>query len=146
MPVLYEIDSNVGVALMGMECMRCGSVFAMTKSKYSRCNDDKEEWYCPNGHRSTFGQTTVSKLEEKLALERRKSDTLQMDLKYSEDQVRSQKAAKTRLKNRIANGVCPCCNRSFQNLHRHMKSKHPDFSEKPIIKTKKKRGRPAKRY
>lgn len=35
-------------------------------------------------------------------------------------------AAKARRKlKRVQNGVCPCCNRSFWNLERHMKSKHP---------------------
>jgi Fe-S oxidoreductase len=47
--------------------------------------------------------------------------------------ARAQKAAKTRIKNdrdriktRVANGVCPHCNRTFQNLARHMASQHPD--------------------
>lgn len=31
------------------------------------------------------------------------------------------------MKNRVANGVCPCCNRHFENLERHMKGQHPDF-------------------
>lgn len=30
---------------------------------------------------------------------------------------------------RVKNGVCPCCNRSFQNLKRHMNTKHPNWSE-----------------
>jgi hypothetical protein len=29
----------------------------------------------------------------------------------------------------VANGVCPCCNRTFQNLARHMAGKHPDYEE-----------------
>lgn len=29
---------------------------------------------------------------------------------------------------RIRNGVCPCCNRSFKDVHRHMKSQHPEFN------------------
>jgi hypothetical protein len=24
-------------------------------------------------------------------------------------------------------GVCPCCNRTFQQLARHMKAKHPGY-------------------
>ena len=35
----------------------------------------------------------------------------------------------TRLKNRAANGVCPCCTRHFQNLQAHMAKKHPDYTE-----------------
>ncbi len=30
---------------------------------------------------------------------------------------------------RIVSGVCPCCNRTFQNLARHIAGQHPDFAE-----------------
>ena len=55
-------------------------------------------------------------------------DTARADRDLKEHQRRGEKAAKTRIKNRIANGVCPCCRRSFQNLHRHMLNKHPDYA------------------
>jgi hypothetical protein len=35
----------------------------------------------------------------------------------------------TEIKNRVGRGVCPCCNRTFQNLMGHMKTKHPEFKE-----------------
>ena len=43
-------------------------------------------------------------------------------------------AARTRkelhsVKARVAHGVCPCCNRTFKQLARHMKTKHPDYVE-----------------
>jgi hypothetical protein len=41
----------------------------------------------------------------------------------------AQKGQKTRIKNRIARGVCPCCNRSFADLGAHMQQKHPHFTE-----------------
>jgi hypothetical protein len=31
------------------------------------------------------------------------------------------------LHRRVGNGVCPCCSRSFTNLKRHIRSKHPDY-------------------
>lgn len=34
----------------------------------------------------------------------------------------------TRLKRRAANGVCPCCTRTFADLKRHMANQHPDFT------------------
>ena len=39
------------------------------------------------------------------------------------------KGALTRTKKRVANGVCPCCNRTFQNLSRHMQGQHPGYEE-----------------
>ena len=32
---------------------------------------------------------------------------------------------------RIHKGVCPCCNRSFTNLKRHMETKHPEHPSPP---------------
>lgn len=48
------------------------------------------------------------------------------------DMERSRNAYKgqvTKVKNRVSKGVCPCCNRYFKNLHRHMENKHPDYAE-----------------
>lgn len=45
----------------------------------------------------------------------------------AEHSRRAEKAAKTRIKNRIARGVCPCCKRTFQNLAAHMQTQHPGF-------------------
>ncbi len=44
-------------------------------------------------------------------------------------QVRAQKAAKTKLKNRIKHGVCPCCKRTFQNIAKHIATKHPGYGK-----------------
>jgi hypothetical protein len=33
----------------------------------------------------------------------------------------------TRIRNRIAAGVCPCCTRTFKNVARHIKDKHPTY-------------------
>lgn len=41
----------------------------------------------------------------------------------------AQRGVLTRLKNRVAAGVCPCCHRSFKQLSEHMKMKHPDYTE-----------------
>ena len=41
-------------------------------------------------------------------------------------------SAKRRIEKRIHAGVCPCCNRSFPNLQRHMAAKHPDGKVVPL--------------
>jgi uncharacterized small protein (DUF1192 family) len=35
-----------------------------------------------------------------------------------------------RTKKRVAAGVCPCCNRTFENLARHMAGEHPGYAGK----------------
>ena len=53
------------------------------------------------------------------------------DLRLAEE--RSHSATKghlTRAKKRHRAGLCPCCNRQFQDLVRHMASKHPEEAAK----------------
>lgn len=59
---------------------------------------------------------------------------LERQLANREEDLRAAKAAHavtkgklTKTRNRIAKGVCPCCNRSFVNLGKHMAGQHPDF-------------------
>lgn len=121
--------------LVIMHCGKCGIAFGMTESKYTRCKEKGEDWYCPNGHCRIF---TTSALDEKDAeIKRLKENNAWLDRRLTseretrevtERRLRAQKGVTTRLKKRAANGVCPCCNRYFENLHRHMTSQHPDFS------------------
>ena len=32
------------------------------------------------------------------------------------------------LQYRVGHGVCPCCNRTFGDLYRHMSTKHPGYA------------------
>lgn len=92
--------------------------------------------YCPLGHQYFHaGETTEQQLQreraaadQRLAAMRDRVDRANRERDTAENRRRAEKAAKTRLKNRVDAGVCPCCNRTFQNLARHMKGQHPDFS------------------
>ena len=86
--------------------------------------------YCPLGHRyKPAGVTAAEKLRRSLQQERAAHDQTKSALQDAEHSRRAQKAATTRLKNRVANGVCPCCHRSFKNVRRHMDNQHPDYKE-----------------
>lgn len=92
-----------------------------------RLRDHKGFW-CPNGHRQHFvGETEAETLKKLLEAERSRSDLF---IRQRDAERRSKSAIKgqlTKTKNRIAKGVCPCCNRQFQDLHQHMETKHPDY-------------------
>ena len=84
--------------------------------------------FCPLGHEHAPGSTPKHKeLEQQLQRERAKHDQTKAALESAKRSRNAVKAAHTRTKNRVAKGVCPCCNRTFQNLHRHMVSQHPDY-------------------
>lgn len=91
--------------------------------------------YCPLGHKYYIsGEPEYKKLARQLQQERQQHDQTRAELQTTRHERNSERAAKSRLKKRICAGVCPCCKRSFQNLRRHMSTKHPEFSKETTKK------------
>ena len=112
------------------QCCSCGIVFAVPGDWQRSKKNDHETIFCPNGHRFHYpGESDEERLRRRLEFEKNRREAAERRAEHTERRRRAEKAAKTRIKNRIANGVCPCCNRTFKNLHRHMESQHPDYSE-----------------
>lgn len=121
-----------------MTCGDCGVVWGMNRAFYEGAKQagPNQRWSCPNGHWRNFVHGPSS--EDLLRKER---DTLRQQVAQRDDEIARQRersegaerrasAARgqvTRLKNRAAAGVCPCCNRTFANLAKHMAGKHPTF-------------------
>lgn len=85
--------------------------------------------FCPMGHQLVpSGEQEIDRVRRALARERARHEATRKERDRAEAQRRAEKAAKTKLKKRVGAGVCPCCKRSFQNLGRHMKGQHPEFS------------------
>jgi hypothetical protein len=84
--------------------------------------------YCPLGHSYIIsGEGEAERLRKQLerAEQRRKAE---QDLREdTERRLSAQKAATTKAKKRAAAALCPCCNRSFVQLRRHIAAKHPDY-------------------
>ena len=88
--------------------------------------------YCPIGHTWEFsGKGEAEILREKLAEEQRRRKAARDLLAAEERSHAATRGHLTRQKKRVAAGVCPCCSRTFQQLARHMASKHPDFPGEP---------------
>lgn len=51
------------------------------------------------------------------------------ELRETEARRRGEKAAKTRLKKKVAAGLCPVCRRPFANLMRHMQGQHASYAK-----------------
>lgn len=85
--------------------------------------------YCPLGHSwIRSGKSETQREREARERAEAREQALRDQLEASERQARAYKGHATRLRNRAAAGVCPCCTRTFQNLQRHMASKHPTFT------------------
>lgn len=115
-------------------CGKCGIRFAIPQYFDQENFENKRGWHCPNGHSRVYRETEAGRLRKELANSKRDTSYWLERSREEERTVRnvrrSNRALKgvvTRTKNRISNGVCPCCNRTFKALARHMTTKHPDY-------------------
>lgn len=109
-------------------CGSCSSPFGVPTTRANRGEEyGGKVWCSVCGFCMSWGAGEIEKLRAQLAREEGKVATARMEAKHAEDRRRAEKAAKTRLKNRIAKGICPCCKRHFANVHRHITSQHPEF-------------------
>lgn len=121
------------------DCCACGVLFAMPTDLKNRRLADKKNFWCPNGHAMSYeGETDAQKAKkarEELARVQKQLEYAQSSAAYTQKQLEETRKERTvlkgqltRTKKRISNGVCPCCNRTFADLYRHMENKHPDYA------------------
>lgn len=121
--------------LVVMTCPACGVTYAIPRvlqQAAQEAGDRKITWCCPNGHDLGYnGPSEAAERAERAEADRdwyRQRHQAERDLReHTEHRLRAQKAATTRAKKRHAAGVCPCCNRSFVQLKRHMATQHSDY-------------------
>lgn len=125
-------------------CWKCKTSYWLPIGLYDSAQaSDKISFFCPYGHSAHFkdGPTDADKArrraeraEQDNARLRDECDAANRRTDAAERSVAAQKGQVTKLKNRAKAGVCPCCNRTFQNLKRHMATKHPDTKPLKVIK------------
>ena len=115
----------------------CGAQQAMTKETYSVLKSSAATFYCVHGHTRWFppGKSEEDKLREELEAERRQRQRAEQSVAFWQDEAKRErnrangyKGHATRITKRAKAGICPCCNRHFIQLERHMANKHPDFT------------------
>ena len=134
----------VELDLVTEECCNCGIVFAMPRDFEQRMRAAPGTWfYCPAGHGQAYqGKSEADKLRAQLAEERRQRERAEQRVAEWADDAREAreraeherrrangfKGVAAKMTKRFKAGVCPCCNRHFVELQRHMSTKHPDFA------------------
>jgi hypothetical protein len=119
-------------AFVAIECCSCHITFGITETTQKILRGEHSTFYCPNGHPNYYpGEKREEVLERQLQAANSEKERLNNRLELEKKKVAGQKAAASRYRNdrdrimkRAKAGVCPCCNRTFQNLARHMKTKH----------------------
>ena len=151
-----KVQFNQYVAMTMIHCCSCGVPFAMPEAVREKFVDDPNKYfYCPYGHSQHYSKSTESILREQLKRQKEAAEQKERQLasnaafwldhynKTAEEKRKAQHELR-RIKKRVGNGVCPCCNRTFQDLQKHMATKHPEVKEEVNTPEKKKRGRPRK--
>jgi hypothetical protein len=118
------------------DCCVCGVVFAVPDRFLMNRREKGSQFFCPNGHSLIYRKTEAQRLQEELDRVKRQLDWSDTHARAVADQLdaaersnRALRGSNTKLRKRIAAGVCPCCQRPFQNLARHMAGQHPDYAE-----------------
>lgn len=124
------------IVLEAITCANCGMTFAMPERYLRKLRQEGGAFYCPAGHSQHFRESEVKKLTKQLETAERQTKLVQgyyqaeqNDHEHTRNRLRATKGQLTKTKKRVANGVCPCCNRTFANLHRHMAGQHPEYVE-----------------
>ena len=113
----------------------CGVHHAVPKELYdyvSRQHRDGRQQssiYCPLGHAWSFaGEGKAAELARELGNEAARRARAVAERDQAEASARAYKGVATKARKRAAAAVCPCCNRSFVQLRRHLAAKHPDYT------------------
>ncbi|WP_259384424.1 hypothetical protein [Bacillus thuringiensis] len=140
---------SVSQKLVTEECAQCGIIFAFTEDLQRRLKGEyagkAEAWFfCPRGHQQYYkvGKSEEEKIRDQLGEEIRKRQRAEQNIAMHADEARQArevaeherrrangyKGHAAKITKRAKAGVCPCCNRHFTALERHMVTKHPQFT------------------
>lgn len=118
------------ITLNLQECPNCGVVYGLSEDYENQRRQDHKRFFCPNGHSLSYKQESrEERLKRQLEATTRQLSRTQSRLGVTKRQKAAAKGQLTKAKRRIANGVCPCCNRTFSDLAAHMHCKHLDYGE-----------------
>lgn len=133
---LLDGRSNTVVdRLVREDCINCGVVYALPVGLWKHRKSRGEYIYCPNGHAQHYTKTEAMRLQAELDQVKAHRRTLEAEvtrltgsvLDKAKELSTTTKELKA-IKRRVGAGICPCCNRQFGDLARHMKSKHKEMA------------------
>ena len=120
---------SLPVRLVVETCITCGITFAVPSDWLARRKQDHETFRCPSGHGQHYsGESDVERARRQRDEAQRSRDWYERCLESEQKHSRALRGHLTRHKKRAAAGACPCCKRTFKQLARHMKAKHPDYA------------------
>lgn len=121
--------------IVATSCGSCHIRFGLQKDFMEERQRDGHHFHCPNGCRLSWSENDATRAKKESDRLRILNASLMQDVerarsarKVAERQASAARGLLTKAKNRINKGICPCCNRYFRELHRHMQDKHPEWN------------------
>lgn len=123
-----------------VDCPACHQLFAITTEFQQRLRNDHQIFYCPSGHTMSYDSKNETEMlrakldqaQAEINWQTRRRQNAEADAERARRQSAARKGVITKMRRRIAAGVCPVpgCKRSgFTNVQRHIASQHPDFHD-----------------
>jgi len=118
------------VTLARINCGKCGGTYAINETYRAEKETVGGWWHCPYcecswGYGVSENGRLKRELEEKERLLRQEKCEALRNQQLLDAERLAHGAALRKIR-RVSRGVCPCCNRTFENLARHMATKHKD--------------------
>lgn len=122
------------VTFRTLNCASCSIQYAITEEKMADLRKTGETFYCPNGHKNFYrdnendqARRERDRLKQENARLAEAAEFARRDRDVATRQASAARGQVTRLKNAAAAGACPCCDRRYTHLRKHMDKHHPQF-------------------
>lgn len=119
----------LAVEFAQINCGECGGVYCITENYRESKEKNSASWHCPYCQ-TGWGYAGDNSYKAKLEAEKKRHQASLARLNEAVHTLELERKKAVRLRKRVQAGVCICCNRTFVNLARHMKCKHPEKAPK----------------
>lgn len=107
------------------ECWVCGTPFGMAVTLRDKFDENGTTFFCPRGDRLRYGEGEVARLQREVQKAQQAAIDAREEAKNAVITAKREVTRRQNIQKRIRAGVCPECHRHFENVERHMNTKHP---------------------
>lgn len=123
-------STYVTVELVRVNTCCCRVEMGIARDLYNDCKRYGRRFHCVKCGKSLyFKESETNYLKKQVEALKKDVDREKGRRHVAEQQRNAARKSHQKMRARVRNGVCPCCNRSFENLLRHMRTQHPGYGD-----------------